>query len=96
MLDRGTRDATLTIDGGDYHADTVPSSVAFVEHGARTVVIHRTAWNRLEVSEAATGQLATPRQPTAYRQGEPRPEHYLDYFHGRLYVCGWVASTGVV
>jgi len=101
VLDLATGNVTLTLDGGGYHADTVPLSVAFLEHGGQTMVIHRTEWNRLDVSDAATGQLVTPRQPTAYGKGEPRPEHYLDYFHGKLHVSpggrriaddGWVWS----
>jgi hypothetical protein len=51
-----------------------PFSAVFVEHGGRAMAIHRTAWNRLDVPDAATGQLATPRQPAAYGKGEL---HYL-------------------
>jgi hypothetical protein len=63
------------------------------------VVIHRTSWNRLDVSDASTGQLLSERSPTSYQAGEQRPEHYLDYFHGALYLSpkgtrilddGWV------
>jgi hypothetical protein len=99
VLDLATGGVTLTLDGGDYHAETVPLSAAFAEHAAQTMVIHRTAWNRLDVSEAATGQLVTPRQPTAYGNDEPRPEHYLDYFHGRLFLSpggGRIADDGWV
>jgi len=91
--------ATVELHGGDYHPETVPFSFAFVEWGGRTVAIHRTAWNRLDASDAATGRLLTERGPTSYRRGEPKPVHYLDYFHGRLIVSpdgsriaddGWV------
>jgi hypothetical protein len=64
----------------------VPFSITFARHRGRDVVIHRTAWNRLDVSEAATGRLMTARGPTSYRAGEPRPDHYLDYFHGALHL----------
>jgi hypothetical protein len=65
----------------------------------RTVAIHRTDWNRLDVSDPSTGELLTDRSPTGWHQGQERPEHYLDYFHGALYVSpggtriaddGWV------
>jgi hypothetical protein len=101
VIDLATGNVTLPLDGGGYHAETVPLSIAFAEHAGQTMVIHRTAWNRLDVSDAATGQLVTPRQPTAYGKSESRPEHYLDYFHGRLFVSpggrriaddGWVWS----
>jgi len=84
VLDLASSQVTMTIDGGDYHNETVPLSIAFAVHDSRAVVIHRTAWNRLDISDPATGRLLTPREPTSYRHGEPRPEHYLDYFHGRL------------
>lgn len=99
VYDLGTGRCTLELDGGRYHSDTVPFSLALVEHRERTVVIHRTAWNRLDASDAATGELLTDRHPTSYGVGEEAPEHYLDYFHGRLLVSpdgrrivddGWV------
>jgi hypothetical protein len=99
VYDLRTGRSTLELDAGDYHPETVPFSFAFVEHRGRTVAIHRTAWNRLDVSDAESGQLLTVRGPTSYLEGEDRPEHYLDYFHGRLIVSpdrkrilddGWV------
>lgn len=99
VIDLRTRAVTLTLHGGSYHPDTVPFSVAFARHQGRTVVIHRTAWNRLDVSDAATGNLLTSRGPTSYRRGERRPEHYLDYFHGALCLSPggrWIADDGWV
>jgi hypothetical protein len=61
--------------------------------------VHRTAWNRLDVSDALTGRLLTPREPTSYQRDEPRPEHYLDYFHGALRSSPggrWLADDGWV
>ena len=97
---------TIELHGGEYHPETVPFSFAFVERARQTVAIHRSAWNRLDASDAATGRLLTERGPTSYRRGEPMPAHYLDYFHGRLLVSpdgsriaddGWVwHPVGVV
>lgn len=90
---------TATLHGGDYRPDTVPFSFCFASHEGRTVAVHRTDWNRLDVTDAATGDLLTARGPTSYRDGEPCPDHYLDYFHGRLHLSpsgariaddGWV------
>lgn len=99
VYDLRTGRRTVELDGGDYHPETVPFSFAFVEREGRTVAIHRTAWNRLDVSDAATGDLLTDRGPTSYRDGEERPEHYLDYFHGRLLVGPdgrWIVDDGWV
>jgi hypothetical protein len=99
VVDLRTGAVTLTLHGGGYHAETVPFSLAFTRHQGRTVVIHRTDWNRLDVSDAATGELLTRREPTSYRRGELRPAHYLDYFHGALRLSPgrrWVADDGWV
>jgi hypothetical protein len=87
------------LDGGDYHSDTVPFSFTFVNVSHRVLAVHRADWNRLDITDPATGELLTERSPTQYKEGESRPPHYLDYFHGALYVSpdhtyilsdGWV------
>ncbi|MFJ3306968.1 hypothetical protein ACIPSA_28400 [Streptomyces sp. NPDC086549] len=104
VFDLSTGAVTLTLDGGTYHNDTVPFSAAFAGHDGRTVLIHRTEWNRLDLSDPATGELLTARE---FEPGEdPRSERVLDYFHGGLTVSptgvriaddGWVwAPVGVV
>jgi hypothetical protein len=77
----------------------VPFSIAFAENELRTLIIHRTEWNRLDISDAATGDLLTSRDPTSFGRGEQRPDHYLDYFHGALSVSPdgrWIADDGWV
>lgn len=93
VIDLRTGRRTMTLHGGDYRPDTVPFSVAFAEHRGRTVVVHRTEWNRLDVSDAATGALLSERT-TGRESG-----HDLDYFHGRLHVSPdgeWIADDGWV
>src|SRR5688572_8514524 len=96
-LQRGL--VTLTLSGGDGYPQTVPFSFAFAQVRGRAIAIHRTAWNRLDISDPASGELLTGRGQTSYGRDEQRPEHYLDYFHGGLYVSpnnarilddGWV------
>jgi hypothetical protein len=86
VLDLRAGRITMTLDNEGYQEATVPFSLVFADHAGRTVVVHRTGWNRLDVSVAGTGELLTERSPTSYGQNEPRPEHYLDYFHGALYL----------
>ena len=99
VVDLRSGRVTLSLDGGDYYPETVPFSFAFVQVRDRALAIHRTAWNRLDISDPATGELLTSRAPTSYSSGQPRPPHYLDYFHGALLVSpdstrilddGWV------
>jgi hypothetical protein len=73
VIDLRTGTVTLTLHGGSHHPETVPFSVAFARYQGRTVVIHRTDWNRLDVSDAATGELLTCRGPTPAAQSrKPR------------------------
>lgn len=75
---------TMRLDGGDYHQGTVPFSACFLCHEGRTVFVHRTAWNRLDVADPATGLSLTDRYVAPYENSSERPAHYLDYFHGQL------------
>ena len=80
--------------------------LAFAEHSGKSVLVHATEWNRLDVTELPSGRLLTTREPTSYRQGQDRPAHYLDYFQCSLAVSpddkgivsnGWVwHPVGVV
>ncbi|CAN5508969.1 hypothetical protein BH10CYA1_BH10CYA1_40460 [soil metagenome] len=86
VVSLATSHVTMNLYGGDYHCETVPFSFSFVEHNGRTLVLHRTDWNRLDISDAANGDLLTERRIAPYETGKQRPEHYLDYFHGGLFV----------
>jgi len=88
----------LRLDGGDYYPDTVPFSACFLAFQGRSVLVHRSDWNRLDASDPRSGRLLTARGPTRYENGEC-PPHYLDYFHGLLrpspsgallFDAGWV------
>ncbi|KUL24831.1 WD40 repeat domain-containing protein [Actinoplanes awajinensis] len=87
VLDLGTGLATTELDGGDHHAEHVPFAFRFLERDGRALAVHRTAWNRLDVSDVTTGELLTA------------GEQDLDYFHGELHLSpgadrllddGWV------
>ncbi len=86
VLDLADGRLTQSFVRDGYHEEHCDFSLAFVERAGRTLVIHPPAWNRLDVSDAATGELLTPRGPTSY-QDNVAPPHYLDYFH-----CGLTVS----
>lgn len=86
VFDLFTGKAALPLERGDYHSEFSAFSLAFVSHRGRTLLIHATEWNRLDITDPATGELLTTRAPTEYARDEERPEHYLDYFHGRLHL----------
>jgi hypothetical protein len=87
VVDLETGRPTLTLARDGYCAEHCEFPVAFLERGGRTLVVHSPEWNRLDVVCARTGELLTGRGPTSYARGEPRPPHYLDYFH-----CGLAVS----
>ncbi|MEX1659211.1 hypothetical protein ABZ960_39670 [Streptomyces pseudovenezuelae] len=86
VIDLRTGELTLDLESEGYHSETVPFSLAFGQRLGRCVVIHRTEWNRLDVSDAQTGEPLTARSSPAPTDGVDLPEHYLDYFHGALLV----------
>ncbi len=99
VLDLATGKAKMPLVRDKYHEDVSCFPLAFVDLGKRLLVIHGTAWNRLDISDARTGTLLTERGPTTYKRGEARPEHYLDYFHCSLSVSPgqqFVAGNGWV
>ncbi|HEY0188858.1 MAG TPA: hypothetical protein VGC67_15305 [Cellulomonas sp.] len=85
VVETATGRTTMRITAVDHHAETVELSVAVLRHRGRQVVLHRTAWNRLDASDALTGALLTERAPAASDDGA-RSERDLDYFHGPLAV----------
>lgn len=98
VWDSISRHIHLRLNRGNYHANQSIFPIAFCVLDGETLVIHGTDWNRLDISQAATGELLTKRIQAEYKRGE-RPEHYLDYFHGALYVSPnnqWVAEYGWV
>ena len=97
VLEVATGKATMSLERDDYHEDVSSFPLAFINLNDRLLVIHGTAWNRLDVSDARTGILLTKRGPTSYNRGEARPEHYLDYFHCSLLISPgqqYVADNG--
>ena len=78
---------TMPLRRDDYCSAITYFPVAFAVLNGRTILIHATAWNRLEISDPLTGALLTERASTAWRRGETcPPPHYNGTFWGRLCV----------
>jgi hypothetical protein len=93
VLDLRSGEVTLALDNQGGEAWTVPFSMAFAQFGKQCVVVHRTDWNRLDISDPVTGRLLTGRTDS-----EPA-DHYLDYYHGALHVspdCQRILDDGWV
>ena len=81
-----------------YRAEESDFPAAFAESPAGTILIHGTAWNRLDVTQMSTLKVLTARENPVYQKGESSP-HYLDYFHGGLSVStegNWMLDNGWV
>lgn len=73
----------MELDRGGYHVEQTPFPLAFLCIDGRWLLAHATTWNRVDLSDPATGVMITPRQfPAA---GRERPARYLDYFYGALH-----------
>jgi hypothetical protein len=99
VLDLEAGRATMTLDRGGYRVEHSNFPAAFFVSEGRLRLVHATDWNRLDISDPRTGTLLTDRAPTSDRKGEERPEHCLDYFHGRLSTSPggeWVVDNGWV
>ncbi len=97
VIDLRNGKATMILDRGNYYIQHCKFPVAFWEVDGRLLLVHGSAWNRLDISDPRTGELLTNRSPTSYQRGEARPEHYLDYFHSGLAVSpggDYIADNG--
>jgi hypothetical protein len=97
VLDLTTGKVTMSLERDDYFPEHCVFPIGFCAVDDRLLLIHATQWNRLDLSDPRTGEPLSVRSPTSYVQGEPRPEHYLDYFHSGLLVSPsqkYVADNG--
>ena len=99
VVDLASGQVTMRLERGNYHTEQCRFPVSFVNLDGRTLLVHATAWNRLDISHPRTGTRLTGRGPTSYEAGEARPTRYLDYFHADLLVSPngeWIADNGWV
>lgn len=83
----------MELDRKDYHTKQTIFPIAFIQKENRTLLIHATDWNHIEVTDLKEQKLLTK------RQNEYESEFYLDYFYGELHLSpsknkllssGWV------
>ncbi|MBX3120532.1 MAG: hypothetical protein KF784_15845 [Fimbriimonadaceae bacterium] len=96
VIDLTTGQLTMPLKRGNYYPSISSFPIAFIKHKGRTLLIHCTDWNRLDISDPSTGELITVRESPDYSKDE-RPPHDLDYFHCSLAVSPdgkWIADNG--
>ena len=99
VVDLQTGQMTLQLERDDYHFEQSCFPLAFFESSGRTLFVHGTKWNRLDISDPGTGEVLTQRFIADYEAGTAQPAHYLDYFHAGLTVSPdqeWIVDNGWV
>ncbi|AUY53489.1 hypothetical protein [Streptomyces sp. CB01881] len=79
VFDLASGSVTVSLENDGHHSDTVPFSLLFTVHAGRTVVLHRTKWNRIEASDPATGE------PVAVMPASDSSQFWSHCFQGALY-----------
>jgi hypothetical protein len=82
VVDLASGRVTMKLDRGRYQAEQTEFPAAFLNLDGRPVLVHATKWNRVDLSDPATGVLLTPRE---FEVTGKYPAHFLDYFFGALH-----------
>ena len=98
VIDLASGEVVMRLDAGRYHPETVPASLAFIDHPTHgTVLVHRTNWNRLDATALPSGECLTSRDfDDDWRSKDCPP---LDYFYGAIHPSPsgrWLLSDGWV
>ncbi|MFS0839743.1 hypothetical protein [Paenibacillus sp. 1P03SA] len=100
LVDLARKRIVRAFERDDYHFKQSKFPTAFLEHNKRTLFVHGTAWNRLDITDVHTGESVIPRPDAEFdadENGSGEAGHYLDYFHGQLLVSpggDWIADNG--
>jgi len=91
----------MQLDRGNYHNEASDFPIEFIKRKEKDLIIHSTAWNRLDISDPLTGETITKREllgnPKVVDGKFVTPDHYLDYFHASLKVSDnyeWIVDNG--
>jgi hypothetical protein len=101
VISLNTGNILMKLDRGNYHSGVSIFPVAFFERKDKTLIIHGTDWNRLDISDPFTGEVLTNRESPKYQEidGQLIRPHYLDYFHGEISISEdnqWIVDNGWV
>ena len=99
VLDLHQNTCVMELNRGEYHTEQTEFPVALLQRQERSLLIHATNWNRLDVTDLTNGLPLTQRSFPESTTPEEQPAHYLDFFHGALRVSPsgeWIADDGWV
>lgn len=86
----------LELKRDDYHIEHSKFPLDFAERDGKTLLVHGTDWNRLDVTDVESGKLLTTRE---FKQNDddPKGRYGLDYFHADLMISpddNWILENG--
>jgi hypothetical protein len=61
VIDLNLGEITMQLDRGDYYTEMTELSAEFFTQNDQTLLVHATDWNRLDISNPATGECLTER-----------------------------------
>jgi hypothetical protein len=83
----------------DYYAYASSFSIGFIEHGGRTLLVHQTQWNRLDITDLDTGEFLSEREIVCreiangcndengeWIEARYEERNHIDYFHSLLHI----------
>ncbi|MFJ3876935.1 hypothetical protein ACIPW5_05705 [Streptomyces sp. NPDC090077] len=79
VFDLASGEVTMSLENDGYRSNTVPFSLLFTEHAGRSVVVHRTEWNRVGAFDPATGE------PVALMPADDSSGFWSHCFQGGLH-----------
>lgn len=103
----GLHSAVINLESGEvqcfsreeYHSNVASYSIGFLQREGRVLLLHQTQWNRLDLTDLATGTCLTKRDcyirntKPSYKDaagkwvaGETEQKNYLGYFHSLLHI----------
>jgi len=97
VVDLTTGEALLILECGDYHTENAPFPVCFVEHDNKTLLIHATEWDRLDITDLTTLKHITERSYVDKPDNWQENKNAFSEWNGQLLVSPdkqWIATIG--
>jgi hypothetical protein len=70
VIDLKSGQSLISLHCGDYHVEQAPFPVCFIIHDGKTIMVHATDWDRLDVTNPKTGQCLTERDFSSISDNE--------------------------
>jgi len=92
-------ETVMALSAGDYHTEQAPLPLCFLEYEGRTLLVHATDWNRLDITDMDSGKIITERNfEDSPGRDEDNDDLYTEWYgllkpspnNSRMATIGWV------